>query len=152
MEKRYAFGNRSAIAMLSNKDEALLIGKVEKLSGVPIRTIRYYESLGLIEPAGRTQSGYRKFSEDILTRLSFIKRAQSLGLSLQEIGNILQVYDNGKPPCDQIQQKLEDKILQIEKQIEDLRELQGELKQLLSGWKNLSSKPEDMICPNIQRN
>lgn len=138
--------------MVSNTNKVLLIGKVQKLSGVPIRTIRYYESLGIIQAAGRTESGYRKFSEDILARLSFIKRAQSLGLSLQEIGNILQIYDGGKAPCDDIQQKLEEKILQIEKQIEDLRELQDELKQLLSGWKNLSNKPEDMICPNIQQN
>ena len=137
--------------MLENTNEALLIGKVEKLSGVPIRTIRYYESLGLIETAGRTEGGYRKFSEDILTRLSFIKRAQSLGLSLQEIGDILQVYDDGKAPCDKIQHKLEEKISQIDKQIQDLRQLQGELKGLLSQWNSLSSKPKDIICPNIQK-
>lgn len=139
------------MAMGNNTNEALLIGKVEKLSGVPIKTIRYYESLGLIEPIGRTEGGYRKFSDDIFTRLSFIKRAQSLGLSLQEIGDILQVYDGGKAPCDDIQQKLENKILRIEKQIKDLRKLQGELKGLLSGWKSLSNKPNDTICPNIQK-
>lgn len=138
--------------MLVNTNEALLIGKVQKLSGVPIRTIRYYENLGLIKSAGRTEGGYRKFSEDILTRLSFIKRAQSLGLSLQEIGDILQVYDDGKAPCDELQQKLEDKISEIEKQIEDLRQLQDELNELLSGWKHLSEKPKDKICPNIQKN
>jgi len=137
--------------MISSKDKALLIGKVQKLSGVPIRTIRYYESLGLIKSAGRTEGGYRKFSEDILARLSFIKRTQSLGLSLREIGDILHVYDGGKAPCDDIQQKLEDKISQIEKQIEDLRKLQGELKELLSGWKSLHTKPENIICPNIQK-
>lgn len=137
--------------MLGNTSEALLIGKVQKLSGVPIRTIRYYESLGLIKSAGRTEGGFRQFYEDILTRLSFIKRAQSLGLSLQEIGNILQVYDAGKAPCDEIQQKLEDKISEIERQIEDLRKLQGKLKGVLSEWKSLSNQPNDTICPNIQK-
>ncbi|NJO29726.1 MAG: heavy metal-responsive transcriptional regulator [Richelia sp. SL_2_1] len=136
--------------MLSNTNETLLIGKVQKLSGVPIGTIRYYESLGLIKSAGRTYGGFRYFSEDILTRLSFIKRAQQLGLSLQEIADILQIYDGGKAPCDQIQHKLEDKILQIDQQIDDLLKLQGELKSLLSGWKSLSNKPNDIICPNIQ--
>ncbi|MEM9923654.1 MAG: heavy metal-responsive transcriptional regulator [Cyanobacteria bacterium P01_D01_bin.50] len=137
--------------MLGNKSEALLIGKVEKLSGVPIRTIRYYESIGLIKSAGRTEGGFRQFYQDILTRLSFIKRAQSLGLSLQEIGNILKVYDAGKSPCDEIQQKLEDKISEIEKQIEDLQKLQGNLMVVLSQWKSLSNKQNDTICPNIQK-
>ena len=137
--------------MLGNTSEALLIGKVQKLSGVPVRTIRYYESLGLIKSAGRTEGGFRQFYEDILTRLSFIKRAQSLGLSLQEIGNILKVYDSGKAPCNEIQQKLEDKISEIEKQIEDLRKLQSNLMVVLSQWKSLSNKPKDTICPNIQK-
>ncbi|MGD1912799.1 MAG: heavy metal-responsive transcriptional regulator [Rivularia sp. (in: cyanobacteria)] len=137
--------------MLRNTSEALLIGKVQKLSGVPVRTIRYYESLGLIKSAGRTEGGFRQFYEDILTRLSFIKRAQSLGLSLQEIGNILKVYDSGKAPCNEIQQKLEDKISEIEKQIEDLRKLQSNLMVVLSQWKSLSNKPNDTICPNIQK-
>lgn len=136
--------------MLTNTNEALLIGKVEKLSGVPIRTIRYYESLGLIRSAGRTDGGFRYFSEDIFTRLSFIKRAQRLGLSLQEIADVLQIYDGGKAPCDQIQHKLEDKISQIDQQIDDLLKLQGELKRLLLGWKSFSNKPNDIICPNIQ--
>lgn len=137
--------------MINSKEKALLIGKVEKLSGVPIRTIRYYENIGLIKSAGRTEGGYRKFSEDIFARLSFIKRTQSLGLTLQEIGNILQVYDAGKVPCDHIQQKLEHKISQIEEQMENLRKLKGELKGLLSEWKSLPYQPENIICPNIQK-
>ncbi len=92
--------------MLSHANQTLLIGKVQKLSGVPVRTIRYYESLGLIKSAARTEGGFRCFTEDILTRLSFIKSAQRLGLTLQEIGDILQVYDGGKPACDEIQHKL----------------------------------------------
>lgn len=138
--------------MINNTDGVMLIGKVEKLSGVPIRTIRYYESLGIIKPLGRTEGGYRKFSFDILARLSFIKRAQSLGLSLQQIGDILQVYDGGKAPCNEIQHQLEDKISDIEKQIKDLLRLKGELKELLSRWESLSTKPRDIICPNIQKN
>jgi DNA-binding transcriptional MerR regulator len=61
----------------------LFIGQVTALSGVPIRTIRYYESLGLLKSSGRTEGGFRQFSLDVLKRLSFIKRAQSLGLNLQ---------------------------------------------------------------------
>ncbi len=137
--------------MLSQDQKPLLIGQVTALSGVPIRTIRYYESLGLLKSSGRTEGGFRQFSSDILMRLSFIKRAQTLGLSLQEINEILQVYDGGKPACDEIQQKLKDKIFEINRQIEQLLTLRGELRGLLSGWDSLTTKPEDTICPIIQK-
>ncbi len=129
----------------------LLIGQVTALSGVPVRTIRYYESLGIIQSSGRTEGGFRQFSSDVLKRLSFIKRAQSLGLSLQEISEILQVYDGGKPACDEIQHKLQDKISEIDYQIEELLTLRGELQELLSEWQSVSTKPEDRICPIIQQ-
>jgi len=137
--------------VLSQDHKPLLIGQVTALSGVPIRTIRYYESLGLLKSSGRTEGGFRQFSSDVLMRLSFIKRAQTLGLSLQEIGEILQVYDGGKPACDEIQQKLKDKIFEINLQIEQLLTLRGELRGLLSGWDSLTTKPENTICPIIQK-
>ncbi|HEY9299015.1 MAG TPA: MerR family DNA-binding transcriptional regulator, partial [Phormidium sp.] len=61
------------------------IGFVAKQSGVSIKTIRYYEELGLLKASSRTEGGYRLFDADVLSRLSFIKRAQSLGLTLAEI-------------------------------------------------------------------
>ena len=106
--------------MLTKDNQLLLIGQVTAKSKVPIRTIRYYESLGLLKSSGRTEGNFRQFTADVLTRLSFIKRAQKLGLSLEEIGEILEVYDGGKPACDRIQEKLEDKILEIDHQIEQL--------------------------------
>lgn len=134
------------------KNETLfLIGQVQQISGIPIRTIRYYESLGLIRPLQRTEGGFRLFSAEVFKRLSFIKRAQGLGLSLQEISEILQVYDSGKPPCDDIQQKLKYKIEDINKQIDDLLELRGELQGLISDWHSVTSKPKEIICPNIQK-
>ncbi|NDJ25182.1 MerR family DNA-binding protein [Nostoc sp. B(2019)] len=137
--------------MLTQDKKLLLIGQVTDLSGVPIRTIRYYESLGLLKSSGRTEGGFRQFSFDVLTRLAFIKRAQNLGLSLEEIGAILQVYDQGQPPCGDIKEKLEDKVLQIDHQIEQLLTLQSEIKGLLSGWQNTGSQQhEGTICPIIQ--
>jgi MerR family transcriptional regulator, copper efflux regulator len=136
--------------MLTQDKKLLLIGQVTALSGVPIRTIRYYESQGLLHSVGRTEGGFRQFSSDVLTRLSFIKRAQSLGLCLQEIGEILQIYDGGKPACDEIEHKLNEKISEIDRQIEQLLTLRYELKDLLLGWNGAKIKPEDTICPIIQ--
>jgi MerR family transcriptional regulator, copper efflux regulator len=101
-------------AVLTQDKKLLLIGQVTDLSKIPIRTIRYYESLGLLKSSGRTEGGFRQFSWDVLTRLAFIKRAQNLGLSLEEIRDILQVYDQGQPPCGEIKEKLEEKLSQID--------------------------------------
>ncbi|MEH2290404.1 heavy metal-responsive transcriptional regulator [Nostoc sp.] len=136
--------------MLTQDKKLLLIGQVTDLTGIPIRTIRYYESLGLINSLRRTEGGFRQFSLDVLTRLAFIKRAQNLGLSLEEIGNILQVYDQGQTPCGEIKEKLEEKVLQIDCQIDQLLTLRSEIKGLLSGWKNISEHDEKTICPIIQ--
>ncbi|MEH1839819.1 MAG: heavy metal-responsive transcriptional regulator [Nostoc sp.] len=136
--------------MLTQDNKLLLIGQVTDLTGIPIRTIRYYESLGLINSLRRTEGGFRQFSLDVLTRLAFIKRAQNLGLSLEEINNILQVYDQGQTPCGEIKEKLEEKVLQIDRQIDQLLTLRSEIKGLLSGWKNISKHHEKTICPIIQ--
>ncbi|YAF94528.1 MAG: heavy metal-responsive transcriptional regulator [Nodularia sp. CChRGM 3473] len=137
--------------MLIQDEKLLLIGQVTKLSGIPIRTIRYYESLGLVESSGRTEGGFRQFSMDVLTRLAFIKRAQNLGLSLEEIRDILQVYDQGQPPCGEIKEKLAEKLSKIDHQIAQLFTLRSEIGELLSGWKNPTDQPEDAICPIIQQ-
>jgi MerR family transcriptional regulator, copper efflux regulator len=136
--------------VLTQDKKLFLIGQVTNLSGIPIRTIRYYESLGLVESSGRTEGGFRQFSIDVLTRLAFIKRAQSLGLSLEEIRDILLVYDQGETPCGEIKEKLQEKLSQIDSQIAQLLTLRSEIGELLAVWKNKSSKQEDTICPIIQ--
>lgn len=127
-----------------------LIGSVAKESGVPIKTIRYYEELGLLKAAGRTEGGYRLFDGDIFTRLSFIKRAQSLGLSLAEIKEFLDVHDQGDLPCDHVRVKLQDKVADIDRQIQQLQLLKLELNGLLSGTSITPELHETIICPVIQ--
>jgi MerR family transcriptional regulator, copper efflux regulator len=132
------------------QDAPKLIGSVAKTSGMPIKTIRYYEELGLLRTTGRTEGGYRLFNSDVFSRLSFIKRAQGLGLTLSEIKEFLDVYDQGDLPCDHIRVKLEDKLEAIEQQIQQLQILKQELRGLLSGWETVPEHPEDTICPIIE--
>jgi len=132
------------------QEQTKLIGSVAKESGVPIKTIRYYEELGLLKTSGRTEGGFRIFSPDVLVRLNFIKRAQRLGLSLAEIKDFLDIHDQGELPCEHVQIKLEDKISEIEQQIQQLQILKLELKGLLSGWENIPKNPEETICPIIE--
>ncbi|NCO74065.1 MAG: heavy metal-responsive transcriptional regulator [Cyanobacteria bacterium] len=132
--------------------ETLKIGQVAFNSGLPVKTIRYYGDLGLLSPhLSRNASGYRLFTPSVINRLNFIRRAQSLGLNLKQIKEILTVHDEGKIPCGMIKQLLVDKLENIKHQIEELNILQIELKGILSGWQDFSS-PESLkksICPNI---
>ena len=127
------------------------IGSVAKESGLPIKTIRYYDELGLLKTFGRTEGNYRLFNSDVFGRLRFIKRAQGLGLGLLEIKEFLEVHDQGDLPCDHIKVKLEDKLSQIERQIQQLQILKQELNGLLSGWQAIPEHPEETICPIIER-
>ncbi len=131
----------------------LKIGQIARQSGLSVKTIRYYEDLGLLAPTvDRTESGYRMFAPEVLVRLSFIKRAQRLGLSLEEIEQILQVYDHGDLPCQEVKQHLETKILEVEHRIQELQALQQELRHLLGGWQDRppSEAAAQTICPNLQ--
>ncbi|BAB77995.1 heavy metal-responsive transcriptional regulator [Anabaena sp. FACHB-709] len=130
--------------------EAKQIGVVAKESGVPIKTIRYYEELGLLTSSGRTEGGFRLFNSDVLARLHFIKRAQSLGLSLSEIKEFLNVHDGGELPCEHIKIKLEDKVKAIDEQIQQLLILRQELSGLLSGWEIKPDNSHKTICPIIE--
>ncbi len=129
------------------QEEPKLIGSVAKESGVPIKTIRYYEELGLLKALGRTEGGFRLFNSKVLARLTFIKRAQSLGFTLSEIKDFLDVHDGGNLPCKYMKAKLQDKVAAINKQIQQLLILRRELEELLLGWETLPENSEKTICP-----
>ncbi|MBW4466290.1 MAG: heavy metal-responsive transcriptional regulator [Pegethrix bostrychoides GSE-TBD4-15B] len=127
----------------------LLIGLVSKQTGVPIKTIRYYEELGLLRSTSRTEGGFRVFDPDIFARLSFIKRSQCLGLSLSEIGEILAVHDQGSLPCDQVKARLRKKLVEIDRQMQQLALLKQELQEMLAD-KQPSALADAAICPLIE--
>jgi MerR family transcriptional regulator, copper efflux regulator len=134
------------------QDRSKLIGFVAKESGLPIKTIRYYEELGLLKTTGRTEGGYRLFDEDVFARLNFIKRSQSLGLSLAEIKEFLNIHDQGQLPCDRIKPQLEHKVQEIDHQIQQLKILKQELEGLLSGWHRVDSPfSGETICPILEQ-
>jgi MerR family transcriptional regulator, copper efflux regulator len=133
------------------QEKPKLIGAIASESGIPIKTIRYYDELGLLKTCGRTEGGYRLFDSDVFVRLKFIKRAQYLGLSLSEIREFLAVHERGNLPCDRIKKKLEAKLIAIEEQIQQLQILKQELKGLLAGWEKIPEQHEETICPIIEK-
>ncbi len=134
-------------------EKRLKIGEVAVRSGISVKTIRYYEDIGLLAPTvERSDTGYRLFQQQALKRLEFIKCAQSLGLRLQEIQALLAIHDQGDLPCPEVKQQLQAKSQTITTQIEALENLKAQLQRLLSTWED--QPPSDhlaqTICPNIQ--
>lgn len=131
----------------------LKIGEAASKSGLSVKTIRYYDEIGLLAPTvERSESGYRLFQPQLLQRLTFIRRAQALGLHLSEVQQILTVHDQGALPCGEVKQHLEAKVIEVRQQIEALETLELELKGILSGWQDQPDRErlEQTICPNLQ--
>jgi MerR family copper efflux transcriptional regulator len=126
------------------------IGELSRQSDLPVKTLRYYEELGLIKSQKRTEGGFRQFSPTCLPRLSFIKQAKALGLSLQEIHHILEIHDQGEMPCREVRHTLQEKIGEIEQRIHELTQLKGHLQNLLS-QDALGIRREATICPIIEQ-
>ena len=100
----------------------------------------------------RSPSGYRLFQPEVFNRLAFIKRAQSLGLTLTDIAEVLGVHDQGALPCDVIKERLLGRLMEINQQISELITLKTELQGILSGWQEFPEQDDNQpaICPNLQ--
>ncbi|MBE7380831.1 MAG: heavy metal-responsive transcriptional regulator [Leptolyngbya sp. SIO1E4] len=129
--------------------ELLRIGQVSDQSQLPVKTIRFYEERGLIQAASRTSGGFRLFEPSVLTRLSFIKRSQALGLSLNDIQDILKIADTGQRPCQNVRHKFQEKIVEIENRISQLEKLKEQLKTLMQDADQTETL-EAEICPLIE--
>ena len=105
-------------------------GKVARLARVGAETIRFYEKEGLIEEPSRSESGYRQYTEDAVTRIRFIQRAKELGFSLKEISELLSLRVNPKTSCADIRQKAHLKIEDINRKIGDLKKMKRSLERL----------------------
>lgn len=106
------------------------IGELAKKTHVPIDTIRYYEKLGLIDSHGRSAGGYRRFDEHCRQRLVFIKRCQTLGFSLQEIGDMLKLANEGHLESDMrtaLKTRADEKIASIKAKREQLQRMEQAL-------------------------
>jgi DNA-binding transcriptional MerR regulator len=118
----------------------LKIGELAEAAGVSRDTLRYYERLGLLAPAARSEGGYRLYPEAAVRRVAFIRRAQALGLRLEEIRRILEVMDEGARPCAHVRRALEEKLAEVEEKLKALLLLKAELEARLA-WARAHPDP-----------
>jgi DNA-binding transcriptional MerR regulator len=106
----------------------VFIGELAKRLGVTPKTIRYYESLGLLAAPGRSESGYRVYGDEDAERLRFIVGAKALGLSLDEIKAIVAVWAHGEQPCGHVSRLLDEKLVDLDRRIRELTHFRDELR------------------------
>lgn len=105
----------------------LKIGEVAKETGVSVGTLRYYERLKLVSPVDRGDNNYRYYNNDAIERVKFIKQAQTIGFSLEEIRSIIEVRAQGELPCHLVQTLLKEKIAEISAKIQQMKNFKAEL-------------------------
>lgn len=128
------------------------IGVIATQAGVPIKTIRYYEDVGLLPKPARTAVGYRLYDQEIVDRLQFIKKAQSLGLRLPDIREILDLADRGRCPCGHVQSVLKKRLVELRQKIADLRLIERRVQEAVRQGCPPNFKPKGKaICPTIDR-
>jgi DNA-binding transcriptional MerR regulator len=118
-----------AVRRLATVD-AMQIGQLAHTSGVTTKTIRYYESIGLLDAPARTAGGYRSYRPEVLERLDFIRQAKASGLTLAEIGSILEIKDEGGQSCDHTRALLAEHLLALDRKIDELLAARVELQRL----------------------
>lgn len=108
----------------------LKIGEVARTTGLSVEAIRYYERLGLIDAAPRTPAGYRQFEPNVERRLRFVRRAQALGFSLNEVRELLELHLSPDSPASEVREKAESKLSEVEAKLSDLRRMRRALRNL----------------------
>jgi len=122
----------------------LTIGRLARDTGVSVETVRYYQRVGLITEPAKPSEGYRIYPVDTSTRIRFIKRAQQLGFTLKEIGELLEM---GSGNCCDVRERAEAKRGQVEEQIRDLTALRSTLDKLIKSCKSGSTA---VGCPIVE--
>ncbi|CAG2126953.1 ISL3 family transposase ISStma11 [Cupriavidus yeoncheonensis] len=125
-------------------EQTLTIGKLAKAAGVGVETVRYYQRCGLLPVPERAYGAIRHYSQQSLQRLHFIRRAQSLGFTLDEVRVLLRQNDGGS--CSTARALAEQKLGLVEQRLKDLRRLQAELEHLIG---QCHTHGNEASCPLI---
>lgn len=139
-------------ARLVGDDEGrrmLKIGEVSKRSGVGVEALRFYEKSGLLDRPSRTFSGYRVYGEEVLERLAFIKQAQALGFSLDEVRRIVEDARKGASPCEEVREIVRRRLSELDERLRELHRHRKELQQTLAEWDEVGRAP-GRICGLIE--
>jgi DNA-binding transcriptional MerR regulator len=131
-------------------DPSITIGKVARRAGVGTKAIRFYEARGVLPPPARGPNGYRRYGAEAVDVLRFVKQAQGLGLTLEEIREIVAIRRGGRPPCAHVHGLLTRKAAELDRKLQDLLSLRKRIRASLAAWRR-TPRGRGVLCPHIER-
>lgn len=105
----------------------LSIGFVARQTGCTVPTIRYYEEIGLLPPAGRTEAGQRQFDERTIRRLGFIRRCRDFGFSIEQVRELVGLVDASDRPCAEVRDIAATHLVEVRRKLDELKALEASL-------------------------
>ena len=133
----------------SPANSGLKIGEVSRISGIGIEALRFYERSGLLQKPSRSSGGYRIYDGGILQRLDFIKKAQTLGFSLDEIRRIINDAQSGASPCAEVRKIVGQRLAELDERMREMKRYRKELAATLDEWNKIGRAPGN-ICGLIE--
>ena len=122
------------------------IGQAAKASGITAKMIRHYESVGLLPPATRSDTGYRQYGERDVHVLRFIRRARDLGFSIKDISGLLSLWHDRQRPSRQVKALAQAHMQQLQRKIDELQSMRQTLEKLVQCCQG-DERPD---CPILQ--
>jgi DNA-binding transcriptional MerR regulator len=147
MKKAFSYMRNNTEESASGRQ--LKIGEVSRLSGIGIEALRFYEKSGLLDRPGRTYSGYRQYDESVLERLAFIKQAQVLGFTLDEIKQLISHKRAGENPCVEVREIVRARLTDLNERIEQMIHYRDELTAALEEWDE-KGEADGHVCGLIE--
>lgn len=135
-------------------ESSFKVGELAERAGVGVQTLHYYERLGLLPRPDRSASNYRLYPADALRRVQFIKKAQSLGFTLEEIKEILRLREQGRAPCRCVADVGKKHLQELDARIAALQEFRRELAAVVPKWEKETSRQRKCageFCDLIER-
>lgn len=126
----------------------LTIGSIARQAGIRTSAVRYYETQGLLKPADRLPNGYRIYDKEAVNLLNFVRRAQTLGITLKEVRKLLDLSRRGQQPCEQVKELARYHLHDVDLKIRELKLLRKQLQMLLR--RRSRHGQEGAICPLIE--
>lgn len=135
----------------NNKNGHLRIGELSKETDISVSALRYYEQIGLLTPAYKAESNYRYYKQSDISLALFIKKAQCLGFSLEEIKEIINERKNGKSACAKVKSFAQRKITELQEKMKELKKLEDALKKYITECKVTDELQDSSICKLVDK-
>ena len=118
------------VSSYRRRKEKMNIGKAASLSGLTVKTVRYYSDIGIIKPDIHTKTGYRQFSNDDVAKLQFVGKARKFNFGIEECRELLALYENKDRTSKDVKKITLEKIREIDIKLSELNSLKGQLSKL----------------------